>query len=45
MRVWLFRCIIFYLAPENYLFSGAKHYILLEQGSVPLEMFEEDMYA
>jgi hypothetical protein len=33
------------LAPEDYLFSSAKDYILLEQGLVPLEMFEEDMYA
>ena len=28
------------LAPEDYLFSSAKDYILLEQGLVPLEMFE-----
>jgi hypothetical protein len=34
-----------YLATEDNLFSSAKDYILLEQGLLPLEMFEEDMYA
>ena len=33
------------LATADCLFSSAKDYILLEQGLVPLEMFEEDMYA
>ena len=34
-----------WLASEDDLFSSAKDYILLEQGLVPIEIFEEDMYA